>query len=288
MSFLAARPHYRDPEFGAPQQKRRRKEISNSLDPRFRYRMPGVFTGRDRRKKRRMRGWRKRYVRRPRRRLRRRVRREIKRAFSNSTGVCGLYSTTDLATSGHLQFLPDDTNATATTTFTPRTQQGLGAVGHRIGDKIQVRSIYVRFRITTQSAYIGPTKLRIYIFTRPTDSVKNNSSIDFLERDAMVSPVGSNILSTLSARTRDMYTQYRVLCRRDVYLDEDLGTAGTLVKDVEIKLKMNQTIQYDTGTNVVLRGDYGCIIVANNGNCALTVNTGVNIAFEQVMYYVDA
>lgn len=286
MSFLAARAHYRDPDFGGPQQKRRRKDLSNSLDPRVRYRMPGIYTGRDRRKKRRLRGWRKKFKRRPRRRLRRFVRREIKRAFSNNTGACGLYSTVDLATSGHLQFLPDDTNATATTTFTPRTQQGLGAVGHRIGDKIQIRSIYLRFRITTQASYVGPTKLKIYIFTRPTDSVKGNSSIDFLERDAMVSAVGSNILSTLSARTRDMYTQYRVLHVREVYIDEDLGTSGTLVKDVEIKLRMNQLIQYDTGTNVVIRGDYGCIIVANNGNTAL--QTGVNIAFEQVMYYVDA
>lgn len=289
MSVLE-RHHYRYPDFGEPPRQRRKRDTTLSLPVRFgqRERMPGIYTGRDRKKKRRLRGWRKRFVRRPRRYLRRRVRREIKRAFSNSNGVCGLYSTADQTVSGHLQFLPDDSNATATTTFTPRTSQGLGAVGHRIGDKIQVRAIYCRFRITTQTSYIGPTKLKIYIFTRPTDSVKANSSLDFLERDAMVSPAGYNILSTLSARTRDMYSQYRVLAVRDVYLDEDLGTAGTLVKDVEIKLKMNQTIQYDTGTNVVLRGDYGCIIVANNGNCALTVNTGVNIAFEQVMYYQDA
>lgn len=212
----------------------------------------------------------------------RRIRPEIHTITDSSTASqqVGLYNV-DSTSSGHLMLLTES----AGRSFTPRISQG-DSVSTRTANKVQMKTFYARFRFTTQLNYIGPMKVKIYIFSRPLDSTTGTAISSFLNADPLI--VGTTIYSPMSSRNKEDYAEYRVIREMDVYIPED-GSAGAfpihIEKEVAIPMK-GKVLSWNAGSsNKPYLGDLGCIILANNG--ATSLGQALSVQWETKLHYID-
>ena len=212
------------------------------------------------------------------------IRPEVKEVEDVSTSVTplALYNVAAVS-SGH--FLINSANTGRS--FTPRIAQGTGK-NQRIGETVLMKTLHCRFRIQTQANYVGPAKIKIYIFYKPTDTTVGNAMADFLEFDPLLLPVNT-IYSPMSSRSSHTYQQYRILREEDVWIRED-NTAGaariTIEKEIAIPL-YGKTLRFKPGGNDFEHGDIGCLMLMSDGAHSSPTFTGVDVTWATNLFYVD-
>lgn len=212
------------------------------------------------------------------------IRPEIKEVEDVSTNQesLGLYNVAN-TTGGHVLLNSSNTGRS----FTPRIAQGTGK-NQRIGESVLMKTLHCRFRFTTQTNYVGPYRVKIVIFFKPTDTTVGNAIFDMFEYDPLITPV-NQIYSPMSSRQSHTYQQYRILRDVDVWIPED-NTAGvhpiTIEKSITIPLR-GKTLRMKPGGNDFEHGDIGCLVLCSAGAYAAATLTGLTFSWATNLYYVD-
>lgn len=212
------------------------------------------------------------------------VRPEIKTVSDVSTSgeSLALYNVNG-STSGHVLLNSSNTGRS----FTPRIAQGTGT-NQRIGETVLMKTLHCRFRFATQTSYVGPVKIKIYIFYKPTDTTVGNAMADFLDTDPLLLPVNS-IYSPMSSRASHTYQQYRILREVDVWIPED-NTAGVqqIVIEKELSIPLyGKTLRMKPGTNDFEHGDIGACLLCSAGAYANPPQTGIQFTWATDLHYID-
>lgn len=250
----------------------------------LRMRMRRRYGSRTRRGKKGRRGSRGYYLRKRKNAWLYRVRPEIKEVEDVSTNQesLALYNVAN-TTGGHVLLNSANTGRS----FTPRIAQGIGK-NQRIGETVLMKTLHCRFRFTTQANYVGPLRVKIVIFQRPTDTTVGNAMFDMFEYDPLILPT-NQIYSPMSGRQAHTYQQYRILRQIDVWIPED-NTAGaqpiTVEKSITIPFR-GKTLRFKPGGNDFEHGDVGCALLCSAGAYAAASLTGLTFSWATNLYYVD-
>jgi len=272
----------KNPKKGPPLDLRSKDKLALSTALRMRFRgRRGSRTKRFKRRRTRTRGY---YLKRRKNAWMYRIRPEIKEVedISTASTPLGLYNVA-ATSSGHVLLNSANTGRS----FTPRIAQGTGK-NQRIGETVLMKTLHCRFRFQTQANYVGPLKVKIYIFYKPTDTTVANAMADFIEYDPLLLPVNT-IYSPMSSRASHTYQQYRILREEDVWIRED-NTAGSarivIEKEININLK-GKTLRMKPGGNDFEHGDIGCLLLCSDGVHAAPTYTALDFTWATTLYYVD-
>lgn len=238
-----------------------------------------ITFGKRRRSRRTMRGI---YRRKHRRFAIRRIRPEIHSRSDTSltTQGVGLYSTNGV-NSGHQLLLTAATGRS----FTPRIPQGDDNT-ERAGWSVQMKTLWCRFRFTTQANYVGPMTVRIFVFSKKNDTTIGTLVSDLFDFDPLISP-GNIVISPMSNRNKAKYNDYIVYKDMTIFIPED-GSAGTFPLTVDrsfaIPLK-GKVLKYNPGQTTSLTGDLGCVVSCTAGS---TVDlNALSMLWETKLHYID-
>lgn len=238
-----------------------------------------ITFGKRRRSRRTMRGI---YRRKHRRFAIRRIRPEIHSRSDTSltTQGVGLYSTNGV-NSGHQLLLTAATGRS----FTPRIPQGDDNT-ERAGWSVQMKTLWCRFRFTTQTNYVGPMTVRIFVFAKKNDTTIGTLVSDLFDYDPLISP-GNIVISPMSNRNKSKYNDYIVYKDMTIFIPED-GSAGTFPLTVDrsfaIPLK-GKVLKYTPGQTTSLTGDLSCVVSCTAGS---TVDlNALTMLWETKLHYID-
>lgn len=180
----------------------------------------------------------------------------------------------------------------------------IGGTGSRTGKSINMKSMQVRLRFTSDVNRINGGKITCYLVRQPNTQLDLTiPQIDpdiagvghFLEPDPWVTATqGYACYTTQSLRSTELgdYGKFRVIAKRQInFPAEAIGTVSAVgVKNVDIFKKIDFPVEYELGavdTQDAVRNKMHMICVADGGNTSSGSQTGFLVQYNIRYNYTD-
>jgi hypothetical protein len=166
--------------------------------------------------------------------------------------------------------------------LTPTIAQGI-TYNTRNGSSVKLHSSVMKFQVSQQTNFTSKMKIKIYI-------VKVIGAPIFLDTGKFLDP---NPFTTFydfnSSRNIDKMSQFKVITTRNYTVQPDniAGQNNKLEFMIAWKHKGDSHLRYDKDSNSLTKGQFFMICVADNGDIATAVQTGVGIQYTARHFYYD-
>lgn len=167
------------------------------------------------------------------------------------------------------------------TDITPVVSQGV-THNTRNGSSIKLHSTIMKFQMVQQANQVADLKVKIYII-RTTGLPTGFNIANFLDVNPFNSRYDFN-----SSRNIDRMTMFKIVQTRTITVKGDTATGAVNTKEFMIawKHKGDSHIRYDKDTNIVTKGQFFMIMVADNGDYG-TPQSGVTVQHTLRHFYYD-
>ena len=190
-----------------------------------------------------------------------------------------------------------NTSGAYTTDITPVMAQGV-TYSTRNGSSIKWTSSYLQLQLIHQSATQSAIKGTIYIIKVKNAVIPSATLLsNFFTPSAFIT--STSIYDDNCTRNQDYFKGFAVLKRQRFYVKCDQVSGQAVQKTIKMPLKMGHHVKFSGDTQTLTDGQVWMLIVTDNGNISSSsastvgnisntaVNTGLNLCWSIVNYYVD-
>lgn len=183
--------------------------------------------------------------------------------------------------------------------ITPLIPQGAG-VSQRNGSSVKLHSAMMKFQLQQQTNTSSPIAGRVYIIAVKGSPIVPSDIGEFMvyNKWLFAQNAGATIYDTHSDRNQDYFKDYVVLASKRFYIRNDNISAQTMIRDINIPIKLGRHIKYNVDSTQVASGQLMMLWVADSGNCSpvasallgipqVSANTGLILRHDIQYYYYD-